>query len=722
MSISIAADRIAPGAPDPEADALGLPAGVGQACALAWRNFVADPPRSREYAEESVASQASPAGRAWAGLCLAYHQARAADATGTAGTLQEARKGLESLGDVRGQALCDVMTAYLDINCGEAGRAISALEAELARHTRSQDVRALDRFLACHALALGHSRQGQIDQVLHHHYANLLLLEQCGWTTPLPVVLLNLSSTLTAIDDWEEALELARRAVDCCGAMQNSALKRRAEINVALALRFLGRVDEALDELERLRAETYRDPGSDFALNINSAEALAHAGRIEEAARCLERARASANTAGDAHERVNLEWVGGFVAERAGEVPEALRRLEEAKRQAIALRKVHVPLLPRIVERLASCYALAGDHQRAFETFQQFHDAYEARLGYTTRARYTSRQSREGAAAVASKTSATHVDRARLNEALRRTLGAVGAGSPADGLAGWSAGSIERIDAEARGLGVESAQVGSLVEQLRRMGESASLESPSQSVRVRVLGELEVSVAGKPLGFGRKRPERPLALLKYLAANGTRAVAETQAADAIWPGLDGDAALRALAVNIHRLRRLLGDNDTIVHSGHRLALDGREVWCDAVLFDSLLDRAVAARDGDERDRLTARAIALYRGDLAIDEDRERWGIAARKRLRSRFVVACGGQGARFAAGGRWEDARESFRRGLEAEPLAEELCLGYMRACLALGKAEEGIAAYRRFQAAPKGTGRPVAAIEALFRELASRG
>lgn len=713
--------RLVPAEPDPEAEALSLPAGVGQACVMAWRNFVADPRRSREFAQESFASSASAAGRAWAGLCLAYHQARAGDADGTAAALHEARRLLESRSDARGLALCGVMAAYLDINRGEAERAIAALEATLARNAHAPHAHALDRFLACHALALAHSRQGQIDQVLHHHYANLLLLEQCGWSTPLPVVLLNLSSTLTAIDDWEEALELARRAVDCCNTMQNSALKRRAEINVALALRFLGRVDEALEELERLRSEPYRDPGSDFALYINSAEALAHGGRAEEGGRCLEQARASAAAAGDAHERVNLEWVAGFLAERAGEVAEALRRLEEAKRQAIALRKVHVPLLPRIVERLASCYALAGDHQRAFETFQQFHDAYEARLGYTTRARYTSRQSREGAAAVASKTSATHVDRARLNEALRRTLGAASTGTAAGGLAGWGAGSIERIDAEARGLGVESAQVGSLVEQLRRVGDSASLDSPGQTVRVRALGELEVSVAGKPLGFGRKRPERPLELLKYLAANGTRAVAEAQAADAIWPELDGDAALRALAVNIHRLRRLLGDNDTVVHSGHRLALDGRQVWCDAVLFDSLLDRAVAARDGDERDRLTARAIGLYRGDLAIDDDRERWGIAARKRLRSRLVVACAGQGARFAAAGRWEEARESFGRGFEADPLAEELCLGYMRACLALGKSEDGIAAYRRLQAGA-GSGRTVAAIAALHRELESRG
>ena len=731
MSTPTARGHPAAHAPDAEAQALGLPSGVGVACENAWRYFVADPPRSRALSQQVVSSRTSPADSAWAGLCLAYHQARAGDAASTHATLLETRKHLEPRAEARGLLLCEVMNAYLDINRGEAGRAIASLERALQEMTRSDAGHALDRFLACHALALAHSRQGQIDLVLHHHYSNLLLLEQCDWSTPLPVVLLNLSSTLTAIDDWEEALELARRAVDCCNAMQNAALKRRAEINVALALRFLGRVDEALETLERLRAESFRDPGSDFALYINSAEALAHAGRADEARRCLDQARASAAAAGDAHERVNLEWVGGFVAERSGEYDQALRQLEEAKRQAVALRKVHVPLLPRIVERLASCYARTGDHQRAFETFQQFHDAYEARLGYTTRARYSSRQSREGAAAIAASTgrgpaeapasaSTAHIDRARLNEALRRTLGAASAGG-GEGLAGWSAGSIERIGAEARGLGVGSSQVGSLVERLRRVGEPEELESREQAVRVKVLGELEVSLAGKPLSFGRKRPERPLALLKYLAANGTRSVAESQVADALWPELDGDAALRALTVNIHRLRRLLGGNETVVHGGHRLALSAQQVWCDAVLFDSLLDRAAATSDGEERDRLTARAIALYRGDLAVDEDRERWAIAARKRLRERFVVACAGRGARLAAAGRWAEACESFGRGLEVDPRAQELCLGYMRGCLALGTREDGIAAYRRFESATRDSGRVVAAIEALHQELAAR-
>jgi len=704
---------------------LALPPGLDGACAEAWRMFASDPPRSRRLAAEAFARRARAGPRAWAGLCLAYQQARAGETQDAAGKLDEVRILLRKSRDARGKALADVIGAYVDLARGEPDAAASALEGVARAAARQDRGHPLDRFLAGHAAALAHGRQGRLEQVLHHHYANLLLLERYPSPAPLAVVLLNLSSTLTAIDDWEEALELAQRAVACCARFDNAALKRRAEINVALALRFLGRIDEALALLRRLEGEPFRDPGSDFALHLNLAEALAHHGDVAAAAGQLERARARAAPAGDPHERANLAWIAGLVAARAGDVALAIERLEAARREVLALRKLHVALLPRIVEVLASCYASAGDPARAFETFQQFHDTFEARLGYTTRARYTGRQSRAGVAAIANALGPRDGDgrgdaaaQARLSEALRRTLATGGA----QALPGWSTSSIARIDAEARGLGVESQHVGGLVESLRRAPDVSSLEAGTQAVHVQVLGELEVRLDGKALRFGRKRPERPLALLKYLAANAARTVAESQVADALWPDLEGDAALRALAVNLHRLRQLLGGPEAVFHQARRLALDSRRVWCDAALFEGLLDRAAAAGEDAERERLTRRAIELYRGDLPVDEDRERWAFAAQKRLRARMVGACAALGSRLAAAGRWEEACASFGRGLEHDAAAEELCLGLMRGSLALGRREDGIAAYRRLAdaLAAKGGARPSAAIEALHRSLAA--
>jgi tetratricopeptide (TPR) repeat protein len=245
--------------------------------------FVSDPPHSRRLAVQAFAEGASAAPRAWAGLCLAYQQARAGETEDAAGTLDEVRILVRKARDARGKTLADMIGAYVDVARGEPEAAVATLEHLAAAATRQDRAHPLDRFLAGHAAALAHGRQGRLEQVLHHHYANLLLLERYPSPAPLAVVLLNLSSTLTSIDDWEEALELAERAVACCGRFDNAALKRRAEINVALALRFLGRIEEALALLRRLEAEPFHDPGSDFALHLNYAEALAHHGEVAAA-------------------------------------------------------------------------------------------------------------------------------------------------------------------------------------------------------------------------------------------------------------------------------------------------------------------------------------------------------------------------------------------------------------------------------------------------------
>jgi DNA-binding SARP family transcriptional activator len=707
-----------------------FPPALGVQCVEAWRQFVASPERSRSLASQAFAGDANPVSTGWAGLCLAYHLTRSAEVAPAAAAIDRSRALFDELRDSRGIALAGVSQAYLDIACGRADQAAVRLEGIAESYARSESVAPMDHFLAYHALTLAYGRQGYVDRVLHHHYANLLLLEQSGSPPPVAVVLLNLSSTLMAIDDWEEALQLARRAVDCCEGFDNAALKRRAEINVALAFRFVGKLGEALELLARLRAEPFRDRGSDFALYINSAEASAHHGDLEDARRWLEMAVRCAAPAGDPHESANVGWITGLIAAKGGDPGGAIAVLERAKRDVIALKKMHVPLLPRIVEVLASCYARSGEPAQAFETYQSFHATYEARLGYTTRARYTGDKSRHGVAAI--RAALWHgpesgigaadkpVEHARLNQALSRTLAGE---EESGGLASWSTHSIERLSTEASGLGIDARYVGGVVDSLHHSANPPSAVFPSHGSRVFALGQFQVHLDGRPLRFGRKSPARPLMLLKYLAAHGTRELPQTQVADALWPELEGDAALRALAVNLHRLRRLLGGADTVVHRAHRIAVDSRRVWCDTIAFEWLLDQAAAADDREQRHRIVRRAVALYAGDLAIDEDREPWAIAARERLRARFIGATAADGAWLAAGGRWDEAIACYSRGLEVDERAEELCLGLMHCCLALGRPVEGIAAFRRLEGAlARNSGaRPAAAILKLYRELADR-
>lgn len=240
----------------------------------------------------------------------------------------------------------------------------------------------------------------------------------------------------------------------------------------------------------------------------------------------------------------------------------------------------------------------------------------------------------------------------------------------------------------------------------------------TQIVKVTTLGRFCVKVRGMPLAFGRKTPLRPLALLKYLAAHGGD-VAQARVAEALWPG-KGPSASRPLAINVYRLRRLVGSSDAVIHGDQHIAVDLRTVWCDALSFERLLDLAAGASRDEERTRLTVRALALYGGDFLAGDSGGDWIAGARERLRGRYVLACTAQGERFAAAGLWEDARACFQRGLEADELAEDPCLGLMACYVAMRQPVAGLAVYRRFaHALAQGSGaKPARAARVLYERL----
>ncbi|MEO5676784.1 MAG: bacterial transcriptional activator domain-containing protein [Usitatibacter sp.] len=101
----------------------------------------------------------------------------------------------------------------------------------------------------------------------------------------------------------------------------------------------------------------------------------------------------------------------------------------------------------------------------------------------------------------------------------------------------------------------------------------------------------------------------------------------------------------------------MGSTEIVIHRDRHIAIDWRHVWCDAEVFERMLDQAARSGRDEERVPLTARAPALYRGDFLSGESREAWIVAIRARLRTRYVLACTAQGERFAEVGRREETQ-----------------------------------------------------------------
>jgi DNA-binding SARP family transcriptional activator len=189
--------------------------------------------------------------------------------------------------------------------------------------------------------------------------------------------------------------------------------------------------------------------------------------------------------------------------------------------------------------------------------------------------------------------------------------------------------------AQALERGIETEYVRNTIFNFRLAPPSLDLEKWPWPVQVYAFGRFEVLVDGKPLVYGRKRPVRPLELLKYLVAQGAREAPETRIADALWPDLEGDEALNALAINVHRLRRLLGQAEAIVYQGRSVGLNPQCVWSDVAAFERQLEAATGAKGAAEREALQGSALALYRGELLPDDDSASWLIPIRDRLRVR---------------------------------------------------------------------------------------
>ena len=278
---------------------------------------------------------------------------------------------------------------------------------------------------------------------------------------------------------------------------------------------------------------------------------------------------------------------------------------------------------------------------------------------------------------------------------------------------GWAA--LLAAAAMERGIHVQRA-----LAFIREFGLEAPepyLEAWPWPVKIRTLGQFSVELDGEPLVFAGKTPRKLLGLLKAIIALGSRDVPEQKLADALWADEDGDTAHQSLTTALHRLRKLLGDKSLIRQRDGRISLDTGRVWVDAFAFEALF---VADPAGDHAHSM--RVIELYRGEFLAYEDAP-WAYAMREKLRARYLGLVSAAARRFEQDGRHEEALDLYRRGIEADELAETFHQGLMRCHHQVGRTPEALDAYRRMrELLDRVHGvQPSQATEELYRKLSSR-
>jgi LuxR family transcriptional regulator, maltose regulon positive regulatory protein len=195
-------------------------------------------------------------------------------------------------------------------------------------------------------------------------------------------------------------------------------------------------------------------------------------------------------------------------------------------------------------------------------------------------------------------------------------------------------------------------------------------------------------------------------------AYGGVSVRREKIIDAIWADEEGDRGRKAFEAAVHRLRRLIGDHETIGLKEGRVGLDPNRSFVDIWAFEG----GVAA-NASEEERL--RALNLYRGDFLAGEDHLPWAEPMRRRLRARFLEATEAVAAARAERGDFDGALNVWRAAVAACPEAESACLALIRRQRAMGLTDLARETARQLRISLAAAGRaPSKASLFLFRSL----
>jgi len=231
---------------------------------------------------------------------------------------------------------------------------------------------------------------------------------------------------------------------------------------------------------------------------------------------------------------------------------------------------------------------------------------------------------------------------------------------------------------------------------------AAAITAGFYNLRIHFLGQFQIVLDGRRLALGRKRPKRPLDLLKILIASGGVRADTTRLSEMLWPDSDGDAARNCFDITLHRLRQILNIPGLLSLSEGRLSFDDKNCWIDVWAFEQVVQRIEALHSSprqfgvQEHIALLADLLRLYAGHFLEHENQEVWAAAFRDKLKAKFGRSVITLAACLERERKWDQAAALYSRALELDNLAEPLYRRLMICYRELGETAQALKTYRR--------------------------
>lgn len=220
-------------------------------------------------------------------------------------------------------------------------------------------------------------------------------------------------------------------------------------------------------------------------------------------------------------------------------------------------------------------------------------------------------------------------------------------------------------------------------------------------VRIHTLGRFSIQQEQTALNLSQGRKQRPFELLQALIAFGGRDVHADLLCQALWPDAEGDMAQNSFDVTLHRLRKTFGIKTLFVLRDRHLTLNSEHAWVDAWEFERLINHSerLLARSYDieavkEMIDCSERLLNLYQGAFLERESTHSWTLSLRERLRSKLLRHILDTGRLCEERQCTDAAMRLYRKGLEIDPLIEELHLRLMTCYRDSDRVAEAIGAF----------------------------
>lgn len=238
----------------------------------------------------------------------------------------------------------------------------------------------------------------------------------------------------------------------------------------------------------------------------------------------------------------------------------------------------------------------------------------------------------------------------------------------------WVPDLVAALCAEALEADIETQYVIRLIK-TRQLSPPVACYSATwpRPITIRTLGNFELRIDGELLQFSRKAQKKPLELFKLLIVRGAKGVAAGSMIDELWPDSDGDAAQNAFESALHRLRKLLKQDDAIILSEGKLSLNATLCWLDIWALQRLADEMPTRTSDKQPRRHATQLFQIYRGPFFSGDVDFPGRSHACTVFRSVFERCLSALCRTFDASEGTERAVDLLKKGLEIDAEAHDL-------------------------------------------------